>query len=107
MSAEYITAGSNHNIIFCERGVRSSVTAYRNMLDVTAIAVLKKETHPPVMVNPSPGHAVGKAWMVPALSAQPLQLELTVFLSKCNPYLYTPWCDADQSLNPSELADLM
>src|SRR5512146_1857853 len=66
MAAEYIAAGGNHNIIFCERGVRSFETAYRNMLDVTAIPVLKKESHLPVIVDPS--HAGGKAWLVPALS---------------------------------------
>ncbi|MCW8928461.1 MAG: 3-deoxy-7-phosphoheptulonate synthase, partial [Gammaproteobacteria bacterium] len=66
MAAEYIAAGGNHNIIFCERGVRSFETYYRNMLDVTAIPVLKKETHLPVIVDPS--HAGGKAWMVPALA---------------------------------------
>ena len=66
MAAEYIAAGGNHNIIFCERGIRTFETAYRNVLDVTAIPVLKKETHLPVIVDPS--HAGGKAWMVPALS---------------------------------------
>src|SRR5690606_34039941 len=43
MAAEYIAAGGNHNIIFCERGIRSFETAYRNVLDVTAIPVLKRE----------------------------------------------------------------
>ena len=66
MAGEYIAAGGNHNIIFCERGIRTFETAYRNVLDVTAIAVMKRETHLPVIVDPS--HAGGKAWMVPALS---------------------------------------
>jgi len=66
MAAEYIAIGGNHNIIFCERGIRTFETAYRNVLDVTAIPVLKKETHLPVIVDPS--HAGGKAFMVPALS---------------------------------------
>ena len=66
MAAEYIAAGGNHNIILCERGIRTFETAYRNVLDVTAIAVMKRETHLPVIVDPS--HAGGKAWMVPALS---------------------------------------
>ena len=65
MAAEYIAAGGNHNIIFCERGIRTFETAYRNVLDVTAIPVLKRETHLPVIVDPS--HAGGKAWMVSAL----------------------------------------
>ena len=58
MAAEYIAAGGNHNIIFCERGIRTFETYYRNVLDVTAIPVLKKETHLPVIVDPS--HAGGK-----------------------------------------------
>ena len=65
MAAEYIAAGGNHKIILCERGIRTFETAYRNVLDVTAIPVLKRETHLPVIVDPS--HAGGKAWMVPAL----------------------------------------
>jgi 3-deoxy-7-phosphoheptulonate synthase len=60
MAAEYIAAGGNHNIIFCERGIRTFETYYRNVLDVTAIPVLKKETHLPVIVDPS--HAGGKGW---------------------------------------------
>ena len=47
MAGEYIAAGGNHNIIFCERGIRTFETAYRNVLDVTAIAVMKRETHLP------------------------------------------------------------
>ena len=57
MAAEYIAAGGNHNIIFCERGIRTFETYYRNVLDVTALPVLKKETHLPVIVDPS--HAGG------------------------------------------------
>ena len=66
MAAEYIAAGGNHNIIFCERGIRTFETAYRNVMDVTCIPVLKRETHLPVIVDPS--HAGGKTWMVPALA---------------------------------------
>ncbi len=63
MSAEYIAAGGNHNIIFCERGIRTFETAYRNVLDITAIPVIKRETHLPVIVDPS--HAGGKAGWCP------------------------------------------
>src|SRR5439155_2645088 len=51
MAAEYIAAGGNHNIIFCERGIRTFETAYRNVLDVTAVPVLKRETHLPVIID--------------------------------------------------------
>ena len=105
MSAEYITAGGNHNIIFCERGIRSFETYYRNVLDVTAIPVLKKETHLPVIVDPS--HAGGKAWMVPALSRAAIAAGADGLLVEMHPNPCEAWCDADQALTPQELKDLM
>lgn len=105
MSAEYIAAGGNHNIIFCERGIRTFETAYRNVLDVTAIPVLKKETHLPVIVDPS--HAGGKAWMVPALSKAAVAAGADGLLIETHPNPPEAWCDADQALNPGELSDLM
>lgn len=105
MSAEYIAAGGNHNIIFCERGIRSFETMYRNVLDVTAIAVLKRETHLPVIVDPS--HAGGKAWMVPALSRAAVAAGADGLLIEMHPTPCDAWCDADQALNPEELVTLM
>ncbi len=105
MSAEYIAAGGNHNIIFCERGVRSFETAYRNMLDVTAIPVLKRETHLPVIVDPS--HSGGKAWMVPALTRAAVAAGADGLLIEMHPKPCDAWCDADQALNPQELKELV
>ena len=105
MAAEYIAAGGNHNIIFCERGVRSFETYYRNMLDVTAIPVLKKETHLPVIVDPS--HAGGKAWMVPGLSRAAIAAGADGLLVEMHPTPCEAWCDADQALDPNELKSLM
>ena len=105
MAAEYIAAGGNHNIIFCERGIRTFETAYRNVLDVTAIPVLKKETHLPVIVDPS--HAGGKAWMVPALSRAAVAAGADGLLVEMHPSPCDAWCDADQALNPHELQTLM
>ncbi len=105
MAAEYIAAGGNHNIIFCERGVRSFETYYRNMLDVTAIPVLKKETHLPVIIDPS--HAGGKAWMVPALARAAIAAGADGLLVEMHPKPCEAWCDADQALNPQELKHLM
>jgi 3-deoxy-7-phosphoheptulonate synthase len=105
MAAEYIAAGGNHNIIFCERGVRSFETYYRNMLDVTAVPVLKKETHLPVIIDPS--HAGGKAWMVPALSRAALAAGADGLLVEMHPTPCEAWCDADQALDPQELKSLM
>jgi len=105
MAAEYIAAGGNHNIIFCERGVRSFETAYRNMLDVTAIPVLKRETHLPVIVDPS--HAGGKSWLVPALSRAAIAAGADGLLVEMHPRPAEAWCDADQALSPSQLKELM
>lgn len=105
MAAEYIAAAGNHNIIFCERGIRTFETYYRNVLDVTAIPVLKKETHLPVIVDPS--HAGGKAWMVPALSRAAIAAGADGLLVEMHPTPCEAWCDADQALTPTELKTLM
>ena len=105
MAAEYIAAGGNHQIIMCERGIRTFETAYRNVLDVTAVAVLKKETHLPVIVDPS--HAGGKAWMVPALSCAAVAAGADALLIEVHPCPAEAWCDADQALSIDEFAALM
>ena len=105
MAAEYIAAGGNHNIIFCERGIRTFETYYRNVLDVTAVPVLKKETHLPVIIDSS--HAGGKAWMVPALSRAAIAAGADGLLVEMHPKPCEAWCDADQALNPEELKQLM
>ena len=66
MSAEYIMAAGNENVILCERGVRTFESYTRNTLDVSAIPVLKKMSHLPVIVDPS--HAAGMSWMVEPLA---------------------------------------
>jgi 3-deoxy-7-phosphoheptulonate synthase len=105
MAAEYIAAGGNHNIIFCERGIRTFETAYRNVLDVTAVPMLKRETHFPVIVDPS--HAGGKAWLVPALSCAALAAGADGLLIEVHPNPCEALCDADQALTPNEFATLM
>ncbi len=105
MAAEYIAAGGNHRIIFCERGIRTFETAYRNVLDVTAIAVLKRETHLPVIADPS--HAGGKAWMVSALSCAAVAAGADGLLVEVHPNPPEAWCDADQALTPVEFGALM
>src|SRR6266567_155117 len=105
MAAEYIAAGGNHKIMLCERGIRTFETAYRNVLDVTAVAVLKKETHLPVIVDPS--HAGGKAWMVPALSCAAVAAGADGLLIEVHPNPCDAWCDADQALTPVEFSSLM
>jgi len=105
MAAEYIAAGGNHRIILCERGIRTFETAYRNVLDVTAVPMLKRETHLPVIIDPS--HAGGKAWMVPALSCAAVAAGADGLLIEVHPCPAEAWCDADQALSPDEFARLM
>jgi len=105
MAAEYIAAGGNHNIIFCERGIRTFETAYRNVLDVTAVPMLKRETHFPVIVDPS--HAGGKAWLVPALACAAVAAGADGLLIEVHPNPCEALCDADQALTPDEFATLM
>lgn len=66
MSAEYIMAGGNDKVILCERGIRTFETATRNTLDLSAVPVVKKLSHLPVIVDPS--HATGKSWLVEQMS---------------------------------------
>ena len=66
MSAEYIMAEGNENVILCERGIRTFETSMRNTLDLAGVVMLHKMTHLPVVVDPS--HACGHAWMVPELA---------------------------------------
>ena len=58
MSAEYIMAGGNYDVLLCERGIRTFETAYRNTLDLNAVPALKKRTHLPIIVDPSHGTGV-------------------------------------------------
>ncbi len=66
MSAEYIMAGGNENVVLCERGIRTFEPSMRNTLDISAIPMLKAKSHLPVVVDPS--HAAGIAWMVEPLA---------------------------------------
>lgn len=66
MSAEYIMAGGNENVILCERGIRTFEPSMRNTLDISAIPMLKHHSHLPVIVDPS--HAAGISWMVEPLA---------------------------------------
>lgn len=105
MAAEYIAAGGNQRIVLCERGIRTFETAYRNVLDVTAIPVAKRETHLPVIVDPS--HAGGKAWLVADLACAAVAAGADGLLVEVHPNPPEAWCDADQALTPSEFEELM
>jgi 3-deoxy-7-phosphoheptulonate synthase len=100
MAGEYIAAGGNHNIIFCERGIRTFETAYRNVLDVTAIAVMKRETHLPVIVDPS--HASGQPELVRALARAGLAAGADGVMCDVNPRPLEAHCDGHQAISFDE-----
>ena len=104
MSAEYIMAGGNENIILCERGIRTFETATRNTLDLSCIPVLRKLTHLPIIIDPS--HATGHADLVPpmALAAAAAGADgLMIEVHNDPPHAL---CDGAQSLTPDEFDEL-
>ena len=105
MSAEYIMAGGNSQVILCERGIRTFETATRNTLDLSAVPMLKKLTHLPVIVDPS--HATGIAWMVKpmALAATAAGADgLMIEVHNDPPHAL---CDGAQSITPAVFAETM
>ena len=105
MSAEYIMAQGNPNVILCERGIRTYETATRNTLDVAAIPVLKRETHLPVFVDPS--HAGGRASLVAPLAMAAIAAGADGLIIEVHPSPANARSDGDQSLEPSAFAALM
>ena len=69
MSAEYVLAGGNPNVILCERGIRTFEKMIRNNLDISAVPLIKQKSHLPVIIDPS--HAAGIAWMVQRSRGRP------------------------------------
>ena len=96
MAAEYIMSQGNQQVILCERGIRTFETATRNTLDVAAIPVLKRETHLPVIVDPS--HAGGRADLVAPLSFAALAAGADGLMIEVHPRPEEALSDGDQSL---------
>ena len=105
MSAEYIMAGGNENVILCERGIRTFETATRNTLDISAVPMLKHKTHLPVIIDPS--HATGISWMVPQLAKTAVSAGADGIMVEVHNDPPKAWCDGAQSLNPQQFDDLM
>ena len=105
MSAEYIMASGNENVILCERGVRTFETYPRNTLDLQAIPVLKKMTHLPVVVDPS--HAGGKWWLVDTMAKAALAAGTDGLMIEVHNNPDCALCDGGQSLKPEKYAVLL
>ncbi|MDB4888738.1 MAG: 3-deoxy-7-phosphoheptulonate synthase [Gemmatimonadetes bacterium] len=105
MSAEYIMAHGNHNVVLCERGIRTFERATRNTLDVSAIPVLQRETHLPVIVDPS--HAGGDAKLVAPLAFAAIAAGADGLIIEVHPNPEVALSDGDQSLDIPSFAALM
>ena len=105
MSAEYIAAEGNHRIILCERGIRTFETAVRNTLDLSAVPVLKEETHLPVIIDPS--HAVGRWDLVAPLAKAAIAVGADGLMIEVHSDPENALCDGAQSLRPDKFAVLM
>ena len=105
MSAEYIMAGGNENVILCERGIRTFETYTRNTLDVSAIPAVKQMSHLPVIVDPS--HAAGMYWMVEPLAMAAVAAGADGLIIEVHNDPAHAKCDGQQSLTPKKFDELM
>ncbi len=105
MSAEYILSEGNRRVILCERGIRTFETATRNTLDISAVPVLKEQTHLPVVIDPS--HSTGHASLVPSMCYAAVAAGCDGLLVEVHNSPETASCDGPQSLRPSEFAATM
>ena len=105
MAAEYIMAQGNRDVVLCERGIRTFEQATRNTLDVAAVPVLKRETHLPVIVDPS--HAGGVAELVAPLSFAAIAAGADGLIVEVHPDPASALSDGDQSLSLDGFRNLM
>jgi 3-deoxy-7-phosphoheptulonate synthase len=104
MSAEYIMAGGNHNVILCERGIRTFENYTRNTLDISAVAVLNELTHLPVVVDPS--HASGMARLVKPLAMAAAAAGAHGLMIEVHNDPANALCDGAQSLTPEQFSEV-
>lgn len=100
MAAEYIFAGGNTNVILCERGIRTYETFTRNTLDISAVPILKRLSHLPVIVDPS--HASGINWLVEPLAMAAAAVGADGLIIEVHNDPSRALCDGAQSLTPDQ-----
>ena len=105
MSAEYIMAGGNEDVILCERGIRTFETYTRNTLDISAVPVLKKLTHLPIIIDPS--HAIGMTEFIPSLSLAAVAAGADGLMIEVHNDPAHAKCDGQQSLTPAVFDAMM
>ena len=105
MSAEYIMAEGNSQVILCERGIRTFETMTRNTLDLSAVPALKDKTHLPIIIDPS--HSTGIAKYVAPMSLASVGAGADGLIIEVHNDPKKAWCDGAQSLNPVQFDELM
>jgi len=105
MSAEYILAGGNQDVILCERGIRTFEDFTRFTLDISAVPAIKSLSHLPIIIDPS--HACGRWGMVPALSQAAIAAGADGIIVEVHPNPEDAFSDGSQSLLPDKFRDMM
>ena len=105
MSAKYVLAGGNPNVILCERGIRTFEKMIRNNLDISAVPLIKQKSHLPVIIDPS--HAAGIAWMVQPLARTAIAAGADGLMIEVHNNPKAALCDGAQSLDPKQFDTLM
>lgn len=105
MSAEYIMSEGNQNVILCERGIRTFEKATRNTLDLSAVTVVKRRSHLPVIVDPS--HATGHRWMVDDMAMAAIAAGADGIMCEVHNDPEHAWCDGAESITPETFDHLM
>jgi 3-deoxy-7-phosphoheptulonate synthase len=105
LAAEYILNQGNEQVILCERGIRTFENSTRNTLDLSAVPMLKRLCHLPVIVDPS--HGTGLRWMVPAMAKAALAAGADGLIMEVHYMPEVALCDGYQSLDPDEFGRLM
>jgi len=105
LAGEYILANGNPNLMSCERGIRTFETYTRNTLDLTAVPIVKRETHLPVVVDPS--HGVGRADLISAACKGAVAMGADALLIEVHPNPAEALSDGPQQLTPGQFRELM
>jgi 3-deoxy-7-phosphoheptulonate synthase len=105
MAAEYILSNGNQQVILCERGIRTFENSTRNTLDISAVPVIKRNSHLPIIVDPS--HAAGHTEFVSALALAAVAAGADGLIVEVHPCPETAWCDGVQSLSIENFNEMM
>jgi 3-deoxy-7-phosphoheptulonate synthase len=105
LAGEYVLANENANLMFCERGIRTFETYTRNTLDLSAVPIIKQESHCPIVIDPSQG--AGRADLVKAMCKGAVAMGADALLIEVHPSPVEAWSDGAQQLSLAAFAQLM